>query len=456
MTLKIIGAGLAGSEAAWQAAERGISVELFEMRPSQNTNAHKTEYCAELVCSNSFRGAGLHNAVGLLKEELKLWDSLIMQAALANCVPAGGALAVDRDGFSQFVHKRIAEHPRISYIQEEVQSLPSVSQSSPLIIASGPLTSPVLTKEIEKLTSAENLAFYDAISPIFLHDSIDHSKIFRQSRYDKGDGDDYLNIPLSEEAYYSFYEEILAAEKYTGNLAVEHEKIENMRPFEGCMPIEDMAERGKDTMLFGPLKPVGLCDPRTGRRPFAVVQLRQDDARGSLWSMVGLQTRMKRHEQDRIFRSLPGLADVEFVRYGSVHRNTFIDSPKCLANTLCFRDLPGLFFAGQITGTEGYVESTAGGLVAGLNAVRMIRGEELLEFPQETAIGALVSYISDEQRSEFQPMNISFGLMPSYLDSPKRDGKRKLSKKERRLIASEVALAKTRALAEVESPQTRA
>ncbi len=446
MKLRIIGAGLAGSEAAWQAAERGVSVELFEMRPTSSTKAHKSKYCAELVCSNSFRGAGLHNAVGLLKEELKVWGSLIMQAALANEVPAGGALAVDRDGFSQYVHQKISEHPLIELHTAEISSLPDYTPDAPLIIASGPLTSLALTKEIEKLTSQDNLAFYDAISPIFLHDSIDHSKIFRQSRYDKGEGDDYLNIPLTEEAYYSFVENILAAEKYTGNLAVEHEKIENLRPFEGCMPIEDMAERGKDTMLFGPLKPVGLTDPKTGRRPYGVVQLRQDDTEGSLWSMVGLQTRMKRHEQDRVFRELPGLEKVEFVRYGSVHRNTFIDSPKCLEATLCFREAPGLFFAGQITGTEGYVESTAGGMLAGINAARMLREQSLLQFPQETAIGALMAYISDTERKDFQPMNISYGLMPSYLDSPRRDGKRKLSKKERRIIAAEHALDISRTL----------
>ncbi|MCB0324396.1 MAG: methylenetetrahydrofolate--tRNA-(uracil(54)-C(5))-methyltransferase (FADH(2)-oxidizing) TrmFO [Bdellovibrionales bacterium] len=442
---RILGAGLAGSEAAWQLAQRNIEVTLYEMRPHQTTKAHKTSLCAELVCSNSFRGAGLENAVGLLKEELALWNSLIMEAAKACEVPAGGALAVDRERFSRYVDDKIHSHPLITVVREEIVEIPETSAQDPVIVATGPLTSQPLARAIEQFTGHGNLAFYDAISPIIFRESINAEKVFRQSRYDKG-GDDYLNIPLEREAYYTFVEQVLAAEKYTGNIAVEQEQLGDLRPFEGCMPIEDMAERGPDTLLFGPLKPVGLTDPRTGKRPYAVIQLRQDDLEGELWSMVGLQTRMKRADQQRIFTSLPGLELAEFVRYGSVHRNTFIDSPQCLDATLAFRGRPGLFFAGQITGVEGYVESTAGGLAAALNVYRLLSNAPLIEFPRETALGALLGYISETGRKDFQPMNISFGLMPSYLELPNRNGRQKIPKKERRLSASNRALAATAAL----------
>lgn len=454
-TVRIIGAGLAGSEAAWQIARRGHRVSLSEMRPSVGTKAHSTGLCAELVCSNSFRGAALHNAVGLLKEELKLWDSLIMKCALESEVPAGGALAVDRVVFSELVDSTLRQHPNISFQEEEISAIEGYSAEEPLIVASGPLSSPKLSSAIESLTGDGNLAFFDAISPIIYDESIDTSVCFRQSRYDKGEGDDYLNVPLSKDEYYDFVAEVKAAEKYTGNIAVESDSLEKLRPFEGCMPIEDMIERGDDTLLFGPFKPVGLRDPRTNSRPYAVLQLRQDDREGKLWSMVGMQTRMKRADQDRIFRKLPGLGAADFVRYGSVHRNTFIESPRLLDATLQYRGHAGLFFAGQITGTEGYVESTAGGVLAGLNASLLLEDKPLIELPEETALGALMRYISDPERKDFQPMNISFGLMNSYLNSPNRDEKgKKIGKKDRRLAAAAVALEKTKQISASHMPTT--
>lgn len=441
MAVTIIGAGLAGSEAAWQLATRGVEVELWEMRPTVMTKAHRTDRCAELVCSNSFRGAELSNAVGLLKEELRLYGSLVMQAADAARVPAGGALAVDRVVFSEYVHERLCAHPLIHLHRAEVRELPSASAAEPVIVATGPLTSPALAAQIEKLTGSGALAFFDAISPIILGESINMDKVFRQSRYGKGGGEDYLNIPLSKEEYTAFVEEVNAGEKAGGHDDVESDNVENLRPFEGCMPIEEMVARGPDTLLFGPLKPVGLVDPRTGRQPYAVVQLRQDDKAGKLWSMVGLQTKLKYGEQTRIFRMLPGLEEAEFVRLGSVHRNTFIDSPRCMESTLQMRGREGLFFAGQVTGVEGYVESTAGGLVAGVNASRTVRGLSPISFPRDTAIGSLMAYISDTERKEFQPMNISFGLMESYLQGEQRTpaGKR-IPKVDRRLRAAEAAL----------------
>lgn len=440
--IRILGAGLAGSEAAWQLAEKGVEVEIYEMRPLKTTKAHQTGLCAELVCSNSFRGAALNNAVGLLKEELKIWNSLIMQAALNAEVPAGGALAVDRIAFSEYIDQKIRTHPNINFFSEEITELPEFDEEQPLIVATGPLTSRPLANAIEKFIGSESLAFFDAISPIVFDESINHEECFRQSRYDKGDSADYLNVPINKEDYEAFVQGVVDAEKYTGNEDVENDSLDKLRPFEGCMPIEDMVERGLDTPRFGPLKPVGLRDPRTGERPYAVMQLRQDDKEGTRWSLVGMQTRMKRHEQDRLFRSFPALKDAEFVRYGSVHRNTFIESPKLLNPTLEYRTRPGLFFAGQITGTEGYVESTAGGLVAAVNAYKRMGKMDLLEFPPSSAIGSLMAYISDPERSDFQPMNISFGLMPSYLASPNRDpdtGK-KIPKKDRRLKIAQEAL----------------
>ncbi len=417
----IIGAGLAGSEAAWQIAEAGFEVDLYEMRPEKNTKAHKSAHCAELVCSNSFRGVALSNAVGLLKQELKLWNSLIMQAAVACEVPAGGCLAVDRLTFAKYVDDKIRNHKNINFIEKELCEIP---EELPLVIASGPLTSRSLADAIIKLTGQNQLAFFDAISPIIFNDSINHNICFRQSRYDKG-GDDYLNIPLNKEQYYKFITDVRDAEKYTGNEDVEQDRLEELKPFEGCMPIEDMVERGDEVARFGPLKPVGLTNPNSDEKPYAVMQLRQDDKDGQTWSLVGMQTRMKRHEQDRILKSLPGLEKAEFVRYGSVHRNTFINSPKLLNATLEFRQKPGLFFAGQITGTEGYVESTAGGMLAGMNTIRHLKELPLTTLPTSTAMGALFNYISEPSREDFQPMNISFGLIPEYLSLGKdKEGKR--------------------------------
>jgi methylenetetrahydrofolate--tRNA-(uracil-5-)-methyltransferase len=435
----IVGGGLSGCEAAWQLAQRGCSVTLLEMRPHTSTKAHKTDGLAELVCSNSLRGAALSNAVGLLKFELIGLGSLIMDCALKSQLPAGGALAVDRDQFSALVTQAMHEHPLITIERTEAGTLPEATIGSPVIIATGPLTSPALARSIEAFAGQSSLAFYDAIAPILYADSLDTSILFRQSRYDKG-GDDYLNCPLNKEEYYAFVEAVTAAEKYAGHSDVENENLENLRPFEGCMPLEDMIERGPETLRFGPFKPKGLLDPRTGSEPYAVMQLRQDNQEASLWSLVGMQTRMKRADQQRVFSMLPGLANAEFARFGSVHRNTFLNSPKCLNADLQTRSQSGLFFAGQITGVEGYVESTAAGFVAGVNAAQMLAGNSTLEFPTSTAIGGLLGYISDPARKDFQPMNINFGLMPSYAAFPHRDGKRRLGKEERRIAVAKLAL----------------
>jgi methylenetetrahydrofolate--tRNA-(uracil-5-)-methyltransferase len=438
--VRIIGAGLAGSEAAWQLATRGIPVELSEMRPTLMSKAHKTSSFAELVCSNSFRGADLANAVGLLKEELRRSGSLIMKAADIHAVPAGGALAVDRVLFSEYVDSQVRNHPLVTVRTGEETRLPDdISPQAPLIVATGPLTSAKLATDIERVLGFGRLSFFDAISPIILGDSLDLNILFKQSRYQKGDGDDYLNIPLNEEEYLKFVADVAAAEKFGGHEEVEADSIENLRPFEGCMPIEEMVSRGRDTLLYGPLKPVGLLDPRTGKRPYAVMQLRQDDKEGILWSMVGMQTRMKHGEQQRIFCSLPGMANAEFVRLGSVHRNSFIDSPRCLTPTLEVRNIPGLYFAGQVTGVEGYVESSAAGFVAGLNIAKAFNGEQPTPFPLDTAIGSLIGYVSDPARTEFQPMNISFGLMSSYAEALK-DKKRHVSKRDFRREIAERAL----------------
>lgn len=437
MEATIIGGGLAGSEAAWQIAKAGFRVTLIEMRPHQMTKAHKTGKYAELVCSNSFRGAALTNAVGLLKEELRVFGSLIMKAADVARVPAGGALAVDREVFSEIITEEIKSNPLITRVEKEITEIPESSSHHPLVIATGPLTSKSLAHSLQKLIGGEQLSFFDAISPIIFGESINWSKVFKQSRYDKGEGADYVNIPLSKEAYLEFVDQIAKAEKFGAHDEVESDEIENLRPFEGCMPIEEMVSRGIDTLRFGPMKPIGLTDPATGRRPYAVVQLRQDDKEGELWSMVGFQTRMRHGEQVRIFQSLPGLQNAEFLRLGTVHRNTFIDSPKCLAPTLQLREKPSIFIAGQITGVEGYVESTAGGCVAGFNVIRMLKGEDPKPFPVDTAIGSLMKYISDPERKFFQPMNISFGLMSSYFEEPET---KKKDKNARRLRVSNRAI----------------
>lgn len=398
--IAIVGAGLAGSEAAWQAAEAGVEVTLYEMRPVRQTPAHHTGEFAELVCSNSLRSNELGNAVGVLKQEMRILNSLIMQCADQHAVPAGGALAVDREAFSSEVTKRLREHPLIEVKNQEMTALPAGTT----IIATGPLTSPQLAEEIKKL-SGEYLYFYDAAAPIVEKDSIDLDQVFLASRYDRGEAA-YLNCPMTEKEFDVFYEALITAE-----VAPVKEFEKNMF-FEGCMPIEVMAKRGKKTVLFGPMKPVGLIDPRTGKQPYAVIQLRQDNSAGTLYNMVGFQTHLKWGEQKRVFSLIPGLQNASIVRYGVMHRNTFINSPKLLYNSYQFKSRPELFFAGQMTGVEGYVESAASGLIAGINAARLQKQQECLTFPRETAIGSLAYYITTADFKNFQPMNVNFGLIP--------------------------------------------
>ncbi|MFE5472465.1 FADH(2)-oxidizing methylenetetrahydrofolate--tRNA-(uracil(54)-C(5))-methyltransferase TrmFO [Bacillus safensis] len=398
--VNVIGAGLAGSEAAWQIAKRGIKVNLYEMRPVKQTPAHHTDKFAELVCSNSLRANALTNAVGVLKEEMRHLDSAIIAAADESSVPAGGALAVDRHEFAANVTDRVKNHPNVTVFQEEVQSIPE----GPTIIATGPLTSEALSKELKSLTGEEYLYFYDAAAPILEKDSIDMDKVYLKSRYDKGEAA-YLNCPMTEEEFDRFYEALISAE------TVPLKEFEKEIFFEGCMPIEVMAKRGKKTMLFGPMKPVGLEDPKTGKRPYAVVQLRQDDAAGTLYNIVGFQTHLKWGDQKEVFRLIPGLEEAEIVRYGVMHRNTFINSPSLLRPTYQFKNRDDLFFAGQMTGVEGYVESAASGLVAGINAARFVKEEELVTLPEETAIGSMAHYITSTNKKSFQPMNANFGLL---------------------------------------------
>jgi len=410
----IIGAGLAGSEAAWQAAQAGVDVKLYEMRPQVMTPAHHTGEFAELVCSNSLRAAALENAPGLLKEELRRLNSLIMQAADVCKVPAGGALAVDRQCFSEKITRTLSHHPRITVISREVTAIPA---ETPLIIASGPLTSPALTASIGAMTGQEHLYFYDAAAPIVSGESLDMTKIYRASRYGKGD-DDYLNCPMNKDEYERFWQALTTAE------TTPVKEFEKTIFFEGCMPVEEMASRGIDTLRFGPLKPVGLAHPITGEIPYAVVQLRQDNAAATLYNLVGFQTHLKWPEQERVLRMIPGLEEASFVRFGVMHRNTFINSPRLLEATLQLRDNPGIFFAGQITGVEGYIESAATGLVAGVNAARLALGRELLVFPHETAHGSLCRYVTQADPAHFQPMNITFGLLPP-LGAKVRDRKQR-------------------------------
>ncbi|MCL2838714.1 MAG: methylenetetrahydrofolate--tRNA-(uracil(54)-C(5))-methyltransferase (FADH(2)-oxidizing) TrmFO [Oscillospiraceae bacterium] len=397
--INVIGAGLAGCEAAWQLAERGITIKLYEMKPKKMSPAHKSENFAELVCSNSLRADGLHNAVGLLKEELRKLDSIIMSTADVTKVPAGGALAVDRDGFSAAVTEKIKAHPNIKVIHEEVTTIPS---DCPTIIAAGPLASDALAEEIAILTGKQHLHFFDAAAPIVTKESVDFSSAFYQARYDKG-GDDYINCPMTKDEYLEFYHNLIEAQ-----LAPLNENVDKPNVFEGCMPVETMAKRGEDTLRFGPLKPVGLTAP-DGTRPYAVVQLRQDNADGTLYNLVGFQTRLTFGEQSRVFSLIPALRNAEFVRFGVMHRNTYIDSPQLLDNTFKYKD--GLYFAGQITGVEGYVESTASGLLAGINMAHEILGKPPMILPRTTALGALAAYISNQSITDFQPMNINFGIM---------------------------------------------
>ncbi|MED3573427.1 FADH(2)-oxidizing methylenetetrahydrofolate--tRNA-(uracil(54)-C(5))-methyltransferase TrmFO [Cytobacillus praedii] len=400
-TVNVIGAGLAGSEAAWQIANRGIQVRLYEMRPVRQTPAHHTDKFAELVCSNSLRANTLTNAVGVLKEEMRNLDSVIIASADACAVPAGGALAVDRHEFAALVTEKVRNHPNVTVINEEVSEIPE----GPTVIATGPLTSEALSTKLKELSGEEYLYFYDAAAPIIEKESINLDKVYLKSRYDKGEAA-YLNCPMTEEEFNTFYEALISAE------TVPLKEFEKEIFFEGCMPIEVMAGRGKKTMLFGPMKPVGLEDPKTGKRPFAVVQLRQDDAAGTLFNIVGFQTHLKWGPQKEVIQLIPGLENAEIVRYGVMHRNTFINSPKVLRPTYQFINRDDLFFAGQMTGVEGYVESAASGLVAGINAARLVNGEELLEFPHETTIGSMARYITSANEKNFQPMNANFGLLP--------------------------------------------
>jgi methylenetetrahydrofolate--tRNA-(uracil-5-)-methyltransferase len=400
--ITVIGAGLAGSEAAWQLAERGVMVDLYEMRPTKYTPAHHTDRFAELVCSNSLRGAGLENAVGLLKEEMRRLGSLIMSAADHNAVPAGGALAVDRELFSNEVTKRLEEHPYVCIHRGEVHRIP---QEGITIVASGPLTSDDLAEDILRVTGEEALSFYDAAAPIVTLESIDLSKAFWASRYDKGEAD-YLNCPMTREEYDLFYEALVQAE------TAEVQGFEEGNVFEGCLPVEVMAKRGLQTLTFGPLKPVGLQDPRTGTKSYAVVQLRKENQAGTLFNLVGFQTHLKWGEQKRVFSLIPGLENAEFVRYGVMHRNTFLNAPKVLKADFSLKLKPEFFFAGQMTGVEGYIESAASGLLAGLNAWRRLSQMTSLIFPSVTALGGLARHLEGSPSENFQPMNINFGLLP--------------------------------------------
>jgi methylenetetrahydrofolate--tRNA-(uracil-5-)-methyltransferase len=446
--IHVIGGGLAGSEAAWQAAQLGVAVTLHEMRPVRPTAVHKTDSLAELVCSNSFRGDKLDNAVGLLKEEMRRLGSLVMQAADGARVPAGAALAVDRVLFSRHVTDALAREPLVTIARGEVPSIPAAEEGSAIVIATGPLTSDALSDDIRRFVGGDHLYFYDAISPIVLAESIDMSKVFRASRWGRSisgasgagcaggagaksaksadgaegaqsaeDGD-YINCPLTREEYDAFYDALVTAESATVH------DFDKEKFFEGCLPIEVMAHRGKDTLRFGPMKPVGLTDPRTGRFPYAVVQLRQDTLAGDHFSLVGFQTQIKWGEQSRVLRMIPGLAQAEFVRYGMVHRNTYINGPTVLKDTWQTRTRPDLFFAGQVSGVEGYVESAASGLIAGRNAARLALGRAPDSPPRTTAIGALAYYVSHADARNYQPSNITHGIMPA-LDQPPRDKMRK-------------------------------
>ena len=398
----VIGAGLAGSECAWQLAQRGVAVTLREMKPEKKTPAHVTDYFAELCCSNSLRGAGLENAVGLLKEELRRLNSLIMRCADATAVPAGGALAVDREGFARMVTESVLGHPNITMIPGEVTSIPE----GDVVIASGPLTSDPLADAIaEKLGGGTTLNFFDAAAPLVSCDSVDMDSAYFASRYDKGTPD-YINCPMSKEEYLAFWQALIAAEE------AEVHGFEDKSVFEGCMPVEVMARRGEDTLRFGPLKPRGLIDPKTGKEPYAVVQLRRDNADGSIYNLVGFQTHLKWPEQRRVFTMIPALRNAQFLRYGVMHRNTYLDSPRLLDRYYRLKAEPRIAFAGQMTGVEGYVESCASGFLAGVELARRLNGQAPIDFPAETAIGALGLYVSNGSVGDFQPMNINFGIIP--------------------------------------------
>ena len=416
--IHIIGAGLAGSEAAWQIASRGIEVILHEMKPGKFSDAHKNKNCAELVCSNSFRSDDFeHNAVGLMHQEMRLANSLIMECADATKVPAGGALAVDRDRFAQMVTEKLKNHPLITIINEEITDLPADSDEQ-YIIATGPLTSEELANSILNKVDNQSLSFYDAIAPVIYKESIDFSKAWYQSRYDKGDKFDYINCPLSQEEYYNFVDALLTAEK------AEFHDWEKVSYFDGCLPIEVMAERGRETLVFGPMKPVGLTNPHSDEKPYAIVQLRQDNKEDTLRNMVGFQTKMKYGEQKRVLRMIPGLENAEFARFGGIHKNTFIKSPVLLDNFLRLKSQPNIRFAGQITGCEGYIESAAVGLMCGYFASCDILGKEPALPPRTTAFGSMLAHLTDDTDIEnFQPMNINFGIFPTIQGEITANGK---------------------------------
>ncbi|MFH1927963.1 MAG: FADH(2)-oxidizing methylenetetrahydrofolate--tRNA-(uracil(54)-C(5))-methyltransferase TrmFO [Chloroflexota bacterium] len=422
----VIGGGLAGSEAAWQAAQSGVSVTLYEMRPVEMTPAHQTDHLAELVCSNSLGSNLLDRAAGLLKQELRKLGSIILRCADETAVPAGGALAVGREAFSSLVTERIGSHPLIRIIREEAREIPA---DVPTVIATGPLTSPAMAECFQDLTGQEHLYFYDAMAPIVALESIDRSKVFRASRYGRGDAD-YVNCPMTRGEYERFVDDLLRAE----TIRLRSFEEEDEKFFEACLPVEVIARRGRDALAFGPLRPVGLVDPRTGKRPHAVVQLRQDDMAGTLYNMVGFQTNLKWSEQKRVFSMIPGLRDAEFVRYGQMHRNTFINGPALLEATMQCRSAKHLFFGGQITGTEGYIGSTASGLLAGLNVARYAVGASLIVLPHTTMIGALCCYVSSARMKTFQPMKGNFGILPPLGRKIRRKSERNTAYAERALI----------------------
>lgn len=426
--ITVIGGGLAGVEAAWQAARSGARVRLYEMRPVKQTPAHRTDKLAEIVCSNSLKSDEAGSASHLLKEELRRGQSLVMEAAAATRVPAGAALAVDRQRFAEHVTARIEAHPQIEIVREEVAVLPSEGVT---IVATGPLTSDALTFQIMKLTGNDQLYFYDAIAPIIAADSVDRSKAFLAARYDKG-GDDYLNCPFDKDEYARFYQALIEAN------SVPLQRFEETHWFEACLPIEELARRGVDTLRYGPMKPVGLVDPRTGREPYAAVQLRQENLMADAYSMVGFQNHLRYGEQARVLRLIPGLEQAEFLQFGQIHRNTYINGPRVLAATMQMRSASNLFFAGQITGVEGYVESVAMGWLAGHNAVRHLHGEELLQAPPRSAIGALARYVSGAETKNYQPVNITFALLERLSPAQARSVRRK---RDRHLLQVQLALA---------------
>lgn len=413
MRATVVGGGLAGTEAAWALAERGVTVTLLEMRPTVRTPAHQTDRLAELVCSNSFKSTELTNAHGLLKAELRVLGSLLLSCADVARVPAGAALAVDRDVFSREAHSRISEHPNVTVVRREVTELPSAG-----VVATGPLTSEALATAITARLGGRALAFYDAIAPIVGAESLDHDRVYALSRYGKGDGTDYLNAPLDREGYEAFIDALVAGDQFSGH------DFDQVPYFEGCLPVEEMARRGRETLRFGPMKPVGLPDPRTGREPHAVVQLRREDQAGQMWNLVGFQTRLRIPEQQRVFRTIPGLERAEFLRYGSIHRNSYLNSPGVLGPALTARDDDTLFFAGQFTGVEGYTESIGTGLLAGINLARRLRGLPATVPPPTTMLGALYRYLREADPAHFQPMNANFGLLDPLVGKVSKEQKK--------------------------------